>query len=194
MMHSVVGLDLSLANTGMCFIPAHWEGDMDSLRLMSIRTTRKEAAYGKPHIIARLETERYLEIAERVVGFVKEVGCSGGIVKENYAYSPVRSKNGHPVQSASVTRLAELGGVIRSQVLMACHTPVVSVAVNSARKFLTGGIKRGKQKEQVDRFLQGSGLRFNNWDEMDAFVVAYYWYGKINEERSRFLRQSELKL
>jgi|GEM_PF-2532542 len=190
-MEGVVGLDLSLSRTGMCYIPAHWDGDMGALVCASVETQREDAAYGKKHILSRLETERYLRIAERVVKFVKRSGVKHA-ARESYAYSPVKDRRGNPVQSASMTSLAELGGVIRSQLLLACAIPVVPVAPNTARKFVTGGLKKGKQKEQVDRFLQAKGLRFNNWDEMDAFVIAYCHYGAVNDVRSRFLPQTEL--
>jgi len=190
-MHGVVGLDLSLKRTGMCYVPPNWEGDAASLRLESVETTRDKPAYGKPHILARIDTERYLKIADKVVRFVKE-GGTRDVAQENYAYSPVQDKDGKPVQSSSVTKLAELGGTIKTQLLLACQAAVIPIAANTARAWLTGGLKRGKPKEQVDRFLQSRGLRFENWDEMDAFVVAYYWYGQVNNVRSRFLPQAEL--
>lgn len=190
-MRGAVGLDLSLARSGMCYVPPNWEGDMASLRVDSIETKRVKPAYGKPDLLARIDTERYLRIAESIVKFVKDSGAND-VAKENYAYSPVKNKKGQPVQSSSTTKLAELGGVIKSQLLLAARVSVVSVAVNTARSWVVGGMKRGKQKEQVDRFLQSRGLRFKNWDEMDAFVIAYYWYGQVNDVRSRFLPQKEL--
>lgn len=186
-----MGLDLSLSRTGLCYVPPGWEGDVGSLRCASIETQRKKVAYGKPHILSRLETERYLEIANKVVGFVKRVGVKD-VARESYRFSTIKDKDGKPVQSRSITDLAELGGIIRSQLLLACAVPVVQIAPNTARKFLTGGLKQKNPKEQVSEFLRVRGLRFNNWDEMDAFVIAYCLYGQVNDVRSRFLPQPEL--
>jgi Holliday junction resolvasome RuvABC endonuclease subunit len=163
---------------------------MGSLRCASIETRRKDAAYGKAHLLSRLETERYLEIANKVVGFVKRMDVHD-VARENYRFSPMKDKQGKPIQSRSTTDLAELGGIVRSQLLLACGIPVVPIAPNTARKFVTGGLKKGKQKEQVSDFLRQRGLRFSNWDEMDAFVIAYCFYGQVNDVRSRFLPQPE---
>jgi hypothetical protein len=190
-MHGVVGLDLSLSNTGMCFVPPDWEGDVGSLVVASFKTTREKMAYGKPHVLARIDTERYLQIADKVIRFVKECGVRD-VAVEGYAYSPVRTKKGQPVQSSSMTKLAELGGVVKSQLLLSCQSPAVPVASNTARKFVTGGLKRGKQKQQIEQFLRERGIVFDNWDIMDAFVVAYCWYGQINDIRSRYLPQCDL--
>lgn len=189
-MGGVVGLDLSLSRTGLCYVPDDWNGNRRHLLTESISTQRKTMAHGKAEVLARYEVERYHEIAKGIVSFVKRTGAKH-VAKENYAYSTVRNKQGKASQSASVTRLAELGGVVLSQLLLGCHLPVVSVPVNSARKWLTGGLKRGNQKEQVERFLKPHGVTFKNYDEMDAFVVAYYWFGEIKGIRSRFLPQSE---
>lgn len=186
----VVGLDLSLKQTGVCYVPPGWCGNVDDLRVSSIKTKRGKDALGDLRVIASMEMERCLEIAEFVIDFVRENGASH-VAKEHYAMSPVRNKKGQPVQSASITRLAELNGVVLSQLLLACGIGVVPVVASSARKFVTGGLKRGNPKEQVDRFLQSHGVRFCNQDEMDAFVVAYARYGVLNGIRSIFLPQSE---
>ena len=186
----VVGLDLSLARTGMCFVPDKWDGRIKTLQFLSV-STKRDKAFGSPELLAKMEIQRCLEIAGKTIKFIKKTEATA-IAKENYAFSPVKDKFGNSKQSSSVTKLAELGGVVLSQVLLSCRLPMVSVPVNSARKWLTGGIKRGDQKGQIERFLKKRGLVFENYDEMDAFVVAYYWYGELNKIRSRFLAQSEI--
>lgn len=188
-MHGVVGLDLSLSRTGICYIPPEWGGTYDSLRFASIVTTRDKAAYGRADRVARLEVERCLKIADRVVKFVKKHSAEH-VAVERYAYSFSGSKNSPP--SSSVTKLAELGGIVKSQLILSCRTPAVSVASNAARSELMGGMKKGKQKEQVQQFMKQKGFQFENLDEMDAFVVGYYWYCKLNDLRSRFLPQQLL--
>jgi len=190
-MRGVVGLDLSLRRTGMCYIPPDWDGSRLGLVTTSIPTEREKAAYGKPHILARIESERQLMIADQVIRFVNKTKARDVCV-ENYAFSTVKDKQGRPVQSSSITKLGELGGCVKTQVLLACKIPVVPIAGNTARKFLTGGLKKGGQKKQVERFLKQHDIWFDNDDEMDGFVVGYCWYGKINNICSRFLPQVEL--
>lgn len=182
-MSGVVGLDLSMARTGMCYIPSQWDFSRESLVSRSVTSERDGAARGDPHVLAKLEIERFLKIAKGVVGFTKECGVRH-VAAERYAYSKG--------QSSSATRLAELGGIVKSQLLLSCRAPAVSVAVNSARSFLTGGLKRGKQKQQVEVFLSQRGFFFDNYDEMDAFVISFYWYCKINELENPLLPQQTL--
>lgn len=181
----VVGLDLSLEKTGMCFVPPDWNGSRESLRTYFFRTKRSEKTLGSARVAAALEMERQLKIADKVIQFVKSMMTYGDIdvAVENYAYS---------MHSASTTRLAELGGVIKSQVLLACKIPAVPISSGSARKFLTGGLKRGeKQKTQVEKFLRERNIRFDTNDEMDAFAVAYYWYGIVNKIHCRWDKQPD---
>ena len=180
----MIGLDLSLRQTGMCYIPEKWNFLHSSTVTKSIQTEREKGAKGNPHVLARLEVDRYLKVAKGIVDFVRVHGVQH-VVIENYAYS----RSG---MSSSVVALAELGGVVKSQLVLACKAPAVSVAVNSARSFLTGGLKRGGQKAQVDVFLRSLDFRFDNYDEMDAFVVAFYWYSKINELDNPLLAQRRL--
>ena len=182
---SVIGLDLSIRNTGVCCVPAGWDHTMGSLFLTSFGAERDGAALGNPHTLAKLEIERYLKISKGVVDFVKKHDVKH-VAVERYAFS-VKG-------SSSVTKLAELGGIVKSQLLLSCRVPGVPVSVGTARKHLTGGIKKGRPKEQVERFLKEVGLRFDNMDEMDAFVIAYYWYCQVNEIKNPFLRQQEFVL
>lgn len=165
----------------MCYIPEKWDFLCSSLVLRSVQAEREKGAMGSPHVLARLEVDRYVKIAKSVVDFVRAHAVQHVSV-ENYAYS----RSG---MSSSVIALAELGGVVKSQLVLACKAPAVSVAVNSARAFLTGGLKRGEQKDQVAVFLRSRGFVFDNYDEMDAFVVAFYWYSKINELDNPLLAQ-----
>ena len=49
-MQGVVGLDLAAANTGMCFVPAKWDGKQASLMFEGFKTKKPET-FGKPQVI-----------------------------------------------------------------------------------------------------------------------------------------------
>jgi len=188
--HGVVGLDLSLTRTGVCYIPPWWDGKNDSIVVSSIETQRDASAKGDPYALSDMETKRYLKIAKYIIGFVGEYGVSY-VAREGYAFSTVRTKSGKSFQSSSVTKLAELGGVVQSQLFLFGGISLISIQPNSARKYLTGGLKRGNQKDQVRDFLRPFGFVFRNNDEMDSFVIACAMYGQVNNVNSCFLKQKE---
>jgi len=124
-----------------------------------------------------------LLISKQIVEFVKK-HPSDRIVIEQYAFRK---------RSSTTTYLAELGGVVKSQLYLMKAAVPVEVVASTARKFLMGRI-RGKRnsdkangivvpevKEQVRMFLANRALQFKTLDIMDAFVVAYYHYCDINE-------------
>lgn len=190
-MEGVVGVDLSLNRTGMCFVPAGWGGDLASLDYESVETKKIGESFGRPHVLSRNEIERWLTIANRVVKFIRRVGVSH-VAVERYAYSTVKNKRGVPVQSSSVTSLAEMGGTVKSQILLGCRIAPVPLSSNTARKRVVGTLKMGKKKQQVKEILEKGGLVFPSLDEMDAFVVGYAWYCDLNTVVSALLPQQEL--
>jgi hypothetical protein len=178
------GLDLSLRNTGMCYVPPGWNGHFDTLFLSSFGTVKTVPTYGKAQVKAFEEIRRSLDIANRIVGFLKRHEVRNVSI-EGYAYS-FAGKNKHEA-SASVTKLAELGGIVKSQIMLSCRTAPVVIQPNSARKIVVGPLKRGGAKEQVKVILKTFGFNFDNLDEMDAFVTAYALYCEVNEIDSVFL-------
>jgi hypothetical protein len=184
-MDGVVGLDLSLRNTGMCFIPPRWNGRKDSLVITSFPTVKTSPTYGSAAAKAYEDIRRCLEIANKIVGFIKYNDARHASI-EGYAYSFAGGKNREGA-SASVTKLAELGGVVKSQVVLSCKMAPIVIQPNSARKTAVGSLKRGKQKDQVKQILNTFGFSFSNMDEMDAFVVGYALYCQVNEIRSVFV-------
>ena len=69
---------------------------------------------------------------------------------------------------------------------------MIPMAVSSSRSFLVGGMKVQDQKKQVESFLRKNGIVFDDDDEMNAFVVAFHWYCKINGVGNKFLPQMTL--
>ena len=185
-MSAVVGVKLSTNNVSVCLIPDGWDWKSGTLKKASIDYGREDSAYGRPEILARLEIHRCLKASDMVVQFVK--GCAGvrSIAVEGYPYS----KDGVMPRMMS---LIEVGGIVKSQVLLACRLPVVPAVASAARSFVIGGLSRGvDQKTQVDSFLKNRGFRFDSRDEMGAFVVACYQYCFVNDCSNRFLPQQSL--
>lgn len=183
-MEGVVGLDLSLSNSGMCFIPPDWNGRLDELVYQAFGTKKGEGTRGNEAALAVDESRRRLAIANKVVGFVRQTGARH-VAVEGYAFS-FASKNKNQ-GSASITRLAELGGSVKDQIALGCRLPCIPIPSSSARKSVIGKLKRGKVKEQVEEFLRIQGIYFPSNDIMDAFVVGYAHYCKVNGVQSLYL-------
>jgi len=178
-MRGVVGLDLSMTNTGMCYIPPEWDGNIESLSFSSFGTKKSDMTFGKRELITKDELMRYISIANKVVGFIRK-NKADRVVVEDYAYS--KGKTG----SSSVTKLCELGGTVKTQLVLVFKSTPVVLSASSARKSICGSLKRSKPKEQLEELLRSFGFRFNNYDEMDAFVVGYAFYCEINRVISKF--------
>jgi hypothetical protein len=134
--------------------------------------------------LAEAEVVRYHRIAGSVAKFVKDSGTRDVCV-EQYRFSAMKG-NGQSFQSSSITKLAELGGIVKSQIFLSCYLAVVPVVASSARKWFTGGLKKDNPKQQMADYLSRMNFNFNNTDEMDAFVVANFHYDMINGLTSRF--------
>jgi|SRR3990172_3057989 len=163
----IMGLDLSLTSTGVCILSPGGDsrGFLGMIapfsRVYSGRfgfgVTRKEDE--------QTRIERLIYIAKNIVEIAKSHNVElVGI--ENYAFS----RHGANISSA------ELGGVVKSQLLMACKIAPTMVVASAARKDLFGTLKKkdGKVKDQVRAKLKADGYEFKNDDEMDAFVIALF--------------------
>jgi len=173
---SVLGMDLAARHSGLCYIPKEWDGTQGGLICREIGYNLK----GK--LDERTKIQIMLNVAKTALAMVHEFKPDR-VVVEDYAFSR---------QSSSTTMQAEIGGVVRSQIYLSTNITVEPLSVTGARKFLTGGL-RGKRsadasrgirclgaKEQVKKFLANRGIVFDTEDIMDAFVVAYYRYCKLN--------------
>lgn len=170
---AVVGLDLSLTRPAACRIPGDWEvGDWSRVVVASWEPA---VPRGDGIDFERARIERLVEIADRVRAFVEMGARSPGdrevVVEprvdavgiESYAYSS---------SSSSVTKLAELGGVVRVSLFSYGIVPVPVVAA-SARKLLLGKLPRADQKAWVQAALKRARAPFwEDDDQADAFCVA----------------------
>ncbi len=149
----VVGLDLSLRNTAMCAIGEDWEQRPERVLFSCVQ----------PQFVAVM---RYVEIAERVCEFLRQVSATHVYV-EDYP----RTMRG----SSSINLLIELAGVVKSRVEERCLMRVQPVNIASARKLFFGAgntPRRGAKKIVFESVKELVPVR--NDDEADAFLVAQY--------------------
>lgn len=182
----VLGLDLSLRATGVCILEGD-EGSRPTFRCALFPQGKVDTTKGK---ILRLES-----ICKDLVGLVGEeepdiVGVE----------APAKSQ---PWQAAAI---GELHGVVKLQLYLAYGIVPLYAESTAMRKAVVGKVgrtfeevtdrkgkkkrrpsygsvpgKRGKPrratiKDVIERMLGERGLSFPSQDEMDAYVVArYYW-------------------
>jgi len=171
---SVLGIDLAPRHTGFCIIPSGWDGTLAALITDKVTYTLT----GKMGPQSQMRV--YLQAAEQAVRLFKQHQVDE-VVVEGYAYG---------AQGSAVTLLAELGGIVKSQLWMACGVLTEPVAAPAARKWLTGGL-RGKRKtdkaegikplpkkKQVEVFLRNRGFTFETTDILDSFVAGYYYWAR----------------
>lgn len=152
----VCGLDLSLRSAGLCVLG---EGELRTLAI-----GRKVDRSNKALDIDREEMERMIHIQNEIVRFCKGVDQ---VFIERYAF-------GKFSKSASVSALAELGGIVKYGLFLKNRLVPHSYSPLSARKKALGFGYRAKV--EVENFLIEKGLRFSTHDEADAFVIAAAGY------------------
>lgn len=157
----VIGLDLSLLSSGMVAIPSNWTpGDWDALVCHSFGVGLEKPTPAQT-------ADRTQSIADEVEAFIKPFIDSGlSIWIEEYAF------NQH---SASSSKLAELGGVVKVMLASDSRTRnFQTVPSTKVRKLLLGKLPRRGHKAAVLSRLASYGANFDSDDEADAFVVANY--------------------
>lgn len=143
-MSSIIGLDLSLTQSGVAVLR---DGRL---------------AYSRAINPKRGGVQRLLEIEGAVnqVLALEEEHDLRLVVLEGYAFA--RGHQSH--------QMGELGGVVR-RMLYVRGTPWVEVAPSAVKKFCTG--KGNAQKDLIlQQVLKRWGMEFRTSDEADAFVLA----------------------
>ncbi len=178
---SFLGIDLSIRNTGLCFIPPKWDKTPDSL-------VCKNVVIDEKNVTSVGYERRLVEISRQVSEFIKK--CMGVsrlhlyVALEEYAYSR---------RSRSSSSLAEIGGVVRAMIWQNYGVSTDLVSSGTARKNLMGKTRRKRKddrvkgikplpiKSQVKNFLKNRSFFLKGWnnDIIDAFVVAYWSYCQI---------------
>ena len=175
------GIDLSIRNTGICFIPPEWDKKPDSLICKNVIIDEKD-------VTGIGYERRLLGISEQINSFIKDcIGCRNidiHVALEEYAYSR---------RSRSSSSLAEIGGVVRSMIWRDFKVSTHLVGSGTARKNLMGKTRRKRRddaakgikplpiKSQVKKFLKNRSFFVKGWnnDVIDAFVVAYWKYCQV---------------
>lgn len=184
----VLGLDLSLRGTGICVL----EGDPgEEPRHRTELVPMKEAKTVEEKVL------RLVAITERIVVLVNG---------ENPDYIIIEAPTkGQVWQQAAI---GEIHGVVKVQIYLASNKIPWVKEATEIRKGVFGKIERvfvtyevkGKKKRRVsygeipgangkkkratvkdviEAKLKERGLSFPTQDEMDAYVTARYWWGKV---------------
>lgn len=154
----VVGLDLSLRGPAACALPLDWDHDLRKVRT-GLFGYELSADASDEEVI-----ERNAQIAHDVTVFCINARATR-IARENYAFA---------ASSSSVTKLAELGGVVRHDVMQTMGIAVSSITASRARKVLLQNCPSSGSKKFTVRNVKRLGGPTLKWseDECDAFVIA----------------------
>lgn len=159
---SVLGFDLSLSAPAFCHIPAGWRiGNWEELRAGTLALEEPKGTV--------LNIEQQYRRLVRIVAYVRstvEVHAFEGLhcFVENYAFS---------ASSSSVTRLAELGGAVRVELVRMGHV-LRPLSASTGRKLILGKVPQQDQKIATHAAIWKYGAKdvLKNGDEVDAFVTA----------------------
>lgn len=155
-MRILLGLDVSLTSTGIALLDADTTYILDSLKTLPIDGIHVE----RHHKILTALTFHLNWIKENV----SEDADIWGVI-EGYAYGK------DPKRGSQVITLAEIGGLVRYVVWRYTGHPLIVVAPNTLKLFVTG--HGHAKKEQMLLFLfKKYGIEFKNNDEAEAFALA----------------------
>lgn len=167
----VIGFDLSLSRPAACTIPAGWRlGDWGTLDYRSVEPPGVGDAadlagrYRRLSFVARWVIDLLWNEQQPWPDRIQHAFV------EEYAFS---------ARSSSVTKLAELGGVVRVAALEGRHTLLRPVVASQARRLILGRLPAKHAKVAVQQALYRAGAPFANDDECDAFVVANFGLSEL---------------
>lgn len=175
-----MGLDISLTGTGVVVINSAGDIVFNDVFGYSLKKTDEAEA----HI------ERMIYIIKRIL----QVGREYSVTKvgiENYAFGIVKGHTGRSFQSSSQSKLAELHGVIKTQLLMSKRIVPDIVAIKTGRKVVFGNGNLAK-KDVIPR-LEKHGLKFKNDNDADAFVIAECLRLQVLQEESSYGKSQKRK-
>lgn len=152
---TVIGIDASLTALGIVAVPDDWSPN-------EWHRVKGRTVVTKP---GGEDADRYLHLAKSVASFCATCNADSVWIED----LP------RGIRSASVFRLAELAGVIKTEVRRQLGIPVTPVNVASARKLLLGSVPHGKlAKVIVEQALLSLGSHLEDDAQADAFCVANY--------------------
>jgi len=162
----VVGLDLSLQSAGVVVLNPGW-APQDPWKGLAHATYGGKAVPGEAPIL------RIKRLANELAAFVQAsvahapAGTPLHVYVEQYAFAQARLGN-----SASLTALAELGGVVKLAILDAFGVVTQPVTSGQWRKLLLGFGAKKNIKEIAQAELRLAGAPFKSGDSCDAFGVS----------------------
>lgn len=170
----MMSLDLSLTSAGVYVV------DFRGNRLFSVSHGWSIHGPSKSKKKVTLIDRRYdaLQQVSRlasIVNLIVEVAAQFDvktILVENYAFSK---------DSSSVTKLAEIGGAVKTALFTAIGRTTIPISVMSVRASVLGAGHGRCKKEAVKGILSGMGMNFENDDIMDAFMLCMYGMVEIYE-------------
>lgn len=163
----VLGIDLSLRGLGLCAVPTDWDLDPRRVRAVTLAVPlRKDAT-------TREQVERLRSLALDVRTWAVRVGATRAWV-ESYAFNMAHGAH----------YLAELGGVVKLELMRECGLDIAVANMSSARKLLYGripprGIPQAQRKAWLLEPLRLAGLQLDNDNEGDAFCVANWGLSEL---------------
>lgn len=149
-----VGLDLSLTGTGIVVLDH--DGNVVQQRVVGYELL---ATATEREIV-----ERYMYHASEVVDSIKRLPERPRVAIEGYAFSK------DPKRSSSITKLAELRGVVKSQLWLVFQLVADILTVGEVRRSVLGS--GNFPKAGVIDVLHRRGLVFGDQNIADAYVVA----------------------
>lgn len=154
-MNHTIGIDASLTALGLCAIPEEF-GVSDWHRVFARTVITKPGGE---------DADRYLHLAKAVASF-----CAAYNADSVWIEDLPRG-----IRSSSVFRLAELAGVIKTEVRRQLGIPVTPVNPSSARKLLLGNLPaKGFSKLVVYEAFRHLGAHFEDDAQSDAACIAFY--------------------
>lgn len=159
-----MGLDLSLTSTGIEVLDSCGNRVYGCVVGKELRRATE-----------RDRVERLVMIANTIIGLVKEHGVRH-VGVEGYAYS----------KKFGGEKLAELHGVVKTQLYLACQLIAESISPKTARRVVFGKGKGSIKKNMVQPLLEQRGICIDNADQRDAYVVARCMLWRVaNGEREQ---------
>jgi Holliday junction resolvasome RuvABC endonuclease subunit len=155
---SVLGLDLSLTGTGLVTL----DGATGAVWAAA------SAGHGlKRDARVRDKVARLLTIAETVVAAVRRAPAPCSVAIEGYAFGAKGAQND----------LAELGGVIKTQLWLACRLEPTIYTVSAARKGMFGTGRM--EKKAILPHLAAKGVVLADHNQADAWVIAAFHLNQL---------------
>jgi len=160
----ILGVDLSLTSTGLVVVPSEWDYCWRRVYAVSVGL-----ALGKQASVAD-QIHRRRAIADDICRVM---------VHRDVTHVWIE---GYPAGGGKVfalDKLAELGGVVRDNIMARTGIAAQTAPQSTARKLLLGRLPSHHRKEHVVEALRVAGAGFADADQADAFVAANYGLSEL---------------